>query len=139
MIGFWILVLVLGTIASVLIGGGIGYVFSHYGSQKGHLIGFIVGVVIFAGSIFAGNWWLNNTASGLRTRITWQAEINVGLNRNIQVFTATGELVYEYEGRFDVDQNENRIILDIINEDNEAHRVYISAPAGVVVIREIPE
>jgi len=133
MIGFWILILVLTIGLAIFIGGVI------YSVTKKEIIALLVGVAIIVLGIMGGNWWMNNTASGLRMRITWQAEMNIGLHRNIQVFTATGVLVYEYEGRFDVDQNENRIIIDIINENNEARRVYVSAPAGVVIISEILE
>jgi hypothetical protein len=87
--------------------------------------------------ILFGNWWINNTASGLRLQISWESELNIGLNRTIKVFTATGELVYEYSGRFDVSQNDHRIIVDIVNEENEIRRVYVSAPAGVVIISEL--
>lgn len=133
MIAFWIFILVLTIGLAIFIGGVI------YSVTKKEIIALLVGVAIIVLGIMGGNWWMNNTASGLRMRITWQAEMNIGLHRNIQVFTATGVLVYEYEGRFDVDQNENRIIIDIINENNEARRVYVSAPAGVVIISEILE
>jgi len=135
MIGFWIGFVILGL---VLATGGViaGYYMFNKTKLKNVAAG-ILALVLFGLTIFGGHWWMNNTASGLRMQITWQAEINIGLNRNIQVFTATGVLVYEYEGRFDVQQNEYRIIIDVLNEDNVPRRVYISAPAGVVVISEI--
>ncbi|MCL2559945.1 MAG: hypothetical protein FWE07_05605 [Turicibacter sp.] len=135
MIGFWVLVVILGLVLA-FVAGAIGYTVFAKSTKKDAIAG-ILGLVFFGLTMLGGTWWLNNTASGLRTRITWQAEINVGLNRTIQVFTATGELVYEYEGRFDVTQNEYRIIIDVINEENQARRVYVSAPAGVVIISEI--
>ena len=135
MIGFWVGIIFLGLILAI--SGAIGgyYVFAKTKSKNA--AAGILAVVLFGLTLFGGNWWMNNTASGLRMQITWQAEINIGLNRSIQVFTATGELVYEYEGRFDVQQNEQRIIIDVLNENNVPRRVYISAPAGVVIISEI--
>jgi len=136
MIGFWILIMV---IVLVLI-GGLWWIIEvgTKNTSRTKVIGFILTVVIFAGGIFSGNWWLDNTASGVRMRVSWRTEIEIGLNRTIQVFTATGELVYEYSGRFDVDQTSERIIIDIMDESNDnSRRVYISAPAGVVIIEEI--
>jgi len=139
MIGFWFGIVIFGGLFSCAV-IWVAYMALNASKVRGKgLIACLIGLTIFIGSVTGGNWWLNNTASGLRIQISWQAEMNIGLYRNVQVFTATGELVYEYQGRFDVDQNDHRIILDIINEENRARRVYISAPAGVVIISEIAD
>ena len=134
MIGFWFLVMILTGIALISILAILGNIIKNKNLLGG--LATLTSILIIAGGIYAGNWWLNNTASGLRTQVTWRAEMQLGLDRTIQVFTATGELVYEYSGRFDVDQNAERIIIDIIDEELNSRRVYVSAPAGVIIISE---
>jgi len=139
MIGFWIGMSVL---ACTLIGVVWFLVYAAAQGKEGkvnNVVGSVLSLVVIVGVVAGGIWWINNTAHGARMQLTWEAEMNVGLERNVQVFTATGELVYEYRGRFDVDQNDHRIIIDVFNENNEPRRVYIAAPAGVVIISQILE
>lgn len=135
MIGLWLLVGFL-IIVGICIVGGLLSMIKPKGSV-GYIAFFLLSAFIIWAGIAGGNWWLNNTASGIRTQVNWQAEMQIGLHRSIQVFTATGELVYEYVGRFDVEQNNYRIMIDVFNEQNQSRRIYISAPAGVVIISEI--
>jgi len=137
MIGFWFVLVVLMIILLACVWTIVYYGFGEEKKSQISIVGSILSLIVIGGVIFGGVWWINNTAHGARMQLTWEAEMNVGLQRNVQVFTATGELVYEYQGRFDVDQNDNRIIIDIFNEDNQPRRVYISAPAGVVIISQI--
>jgi len=140
MIGFWIIT------GIVSIGIAIGLIWLYWafvvnsskkrGTKPQDIVVYIlISVLCIAGAGFFGNWYLYSTASGQRTRISWQSEISLGLERNVQVFSATGEKVFEFSGRFDIDQDEQRILLDVYTE-GKVERIYISAPAGVVIIRE---
>jgi len=133
MIGFWLwwgfVILVL-----VVVGAGIAI----NSKSKMGILALVAGIVLAIAVFVGANWWLNNTAGGLRMQISWQSEIQVGLDRTARVFSATGELVYEFTGRFDINHNGDRLIMDVISDDGGARRHYIYAPAGVVIVTENP-
>lgn len=36
-----------------------------------------------------------------------------GLDRTVKVYSQTGELIAEYEGKFDIEANENKVLFDL--------------------------
>ena len=78
-------------------------------------------------------WYYSNTESGKRAIKSQQSNFNSGLKRQIKVYDVEGELIEEYEGKFDVDYDNDRIIFD----DEKGLRHVIYYPTGTVIINEL--
>ena len=96
----------------------------------------ILCVSLSGGTIIGANWFVNNTASGIRMQTTWESQINIGLNRTVTVYSVTGELIYEISGHLDVVHDGYRILFDMVEEDGTIKRHIIYPGAGTVVIKE---
>lgn len=99
----------------------------------GMVISLLIGVIICIFICIGMHWYFNNTASGQRAIKTQESNFNMGIDRKVCVYDATGNLIKEYEGKFDVDYDDDRIIFD----DEKGLRHIIYYPTGTVIIDEV--
>lgn len=94
----------------------------------------ICGIITVA--MFVGfHWYYSNTESGKRAMKSQEANFNAGIERRVEVYDVEGELIKEYEGRFDVTYDDDRILFD----DENGHRHIIYYSTGNVIIDELGE
>ena len=93
---------------------------------------FIAGVAIIVVLLIGMLWWFNNTASGKRAFKTQESNFNDGIERMVKVYDINGELIVEYDGKFDITYDDDRILFD--DENGKRHIIYY--PTGTVVIDE---
>lgn len=62
-------------------------------------------VFIFA-LLFGMLWFFNNTASGQRALTDQKSDLNNGLERTVNVYTANGDIIATYSGKIDIDTND---------------------------------
>lgn len=128
-IGGWI-VFIFVVIVVMIISCGFGYnMYDIIGAVIGILISIILGIAVFAGF----NWYYNNTASGARAMKSQESNFNMGIKRKVTVYDIEGDIIKEYEGKFDVDYDNDRIIFD----DEKGLRHIIYYPTGTVIIDEV--
>ena len=128
--GGWVLFAVL---AILIIGvcAGIGFTIADNekaGSIAGAIIGILLSIILLLG-MFA---YYHNTESGKRALKTQQSNFNGGISRTVKVYDINGKLIQEYEGKFDVDYNSERIIFD--DESGKRHIIYYKT--GTIIIDE---
>lgn len=75
-------------------------------------------------------WWFGNTESGKRALKSQESDFNGGVERTVEVYDVTGNLIKQYEGKFDVSYDNDRIIFD----DEKGNRHVIYYPTGTVII-----
>lgn len=92
----------------------------------------IIGVVLSALFLIGMVWYFNNTADGARQLKSQQSNFNGGIERTVTVYDVNGQQIQKYEGKFDVDYDDNRIIFD--DENGKRHVIYY--PTGTVIIDE---
>ena len=102
---------------------------------KGVIVGFILSIVVSIIILFGVNWWYSNTASGARAIKTQESNFSNGIKRRVEVYDATGNLIKEYEGTFDLEYDDDRILFD--DENGLRHVIYY--PTGTVIIDELEE
>ncbi len=109
-------------VAAILIGAEVGNILT------GALVGIIISGVLLGIMLF----FFNHTAAGKRAFKSQESNFNNGIERTVEVYDATGNLLKSYSGKFDVAYDENRIIFD--DENNKRHVIYY--PTGTVIIDE---
>ena len=97
-IGGWIL---FGILAFFIL--GIGLMFMIMEDSK---ISFPISIVITIPILIGMLWYYGNTASGQRAFVDQKSELNNGIERVINVYTANGDMIASYEGKIDIDTND---------------------------------
>ena len=97
-IGGWIL---FGILAFFIL--GIGLMFMIMEDSK---ISFPISIVITIPILIGMLWYYGNTASGQRALVDQKSELNNGIERVINVYTANGDMIASYEGKIDIDTND---------------------------------
>lgn len=106
-----------------------------YDGEVGVGVALILGTVIVGGCIIAGIcWWSFSTEAGKRAYKDQISDTEGGTNRIVRVYDVMGDLVEQYEGRFDVESdNENYILFD--DEDGNRHMIYFGS--ATILIDEV--
>ena len=99
------------------------------GAIKGLFVSAAICIVLLACMLF----YFNGTASGKRAYKTQESNLHNGIDRSVEVYDATGNLLKSYSGKFDIDYDDNRIIFD--DENNKRHVIYY--PTGTVIVDEV--
>lgn len=80
-----------------------------------------------------GFWYYNNTESGKRAFKTQESNLSGGIERKVTVYDVEGDAIAEYQGKFDVEYDDDRILFD--DENGCRHIIYY--PTGNVIIDEV--
>ena len=80
-------------------------------------------------------WYYQNTASGQRALKTQKSELNNGIERIIVVYDMNGQIIEKYEGKFDIEYKDERIMFD--DTDGNRHIIYFKT--GTVIVHEVNE
>lgn len=95
-------------------------------------VGVILGTLLTIAIFAAFQFYFGHTEAGARAIKTEQSNLCGGIDRTVEVYDATGNLIKTYHGKFDVDYDDNRIVFD--DENNMRHVIYY--PTGTVIIDE---
>lgn len=93
----------------------------------------IIGIIIVTLAICGGIiWYLYGTEDGKRVIKDTKSNIHGGIERTVTVYDINGEIIQQYQGKFDVDYDAERIKFD--DEKGKRHIIYYTT--GTVVIDE---
>lgn len=128
-VGAWIVFIIL---ALFIIGcGAIGGLAN--GEPLASVVGILVGLII-SGAILGGMlWYFNSTAAGARALKSQESNFNMGIERKVTVYDVEGDVIQEYEGKFDIEYDDDRILFD----DEKGLRHVIYYPTGTIIIDEV--
>lgn len=122
------------TLVILIFGGIIAYGAYDMGDS---IIGMIISIVVtlvITIAIWVGSfWYYNNTETGARALKTQDSNFNGGIERQVIVYDANGEIIEEYQGKFDVEYQSNQILFD----DENGQRHIICFGSGTVIINEV--
>lgn len=124
MIATWVFV-----ILTALIGIGI-CVWIGFNSDS--IIGIVITAAITVAICGGLLWFLYGTEAGSRAIKDTKSNIDGGIERVITVYDVSGEVVKQYEGKFDVDYDSERIRFD--DEKGKRHVIYYKT--GTVIVDE---
>lgn len=80
----------------------------------------------------AMHWYFNNTAAGRRAYKSQKSNFNNGIERVVRVYDVNGKLITEYDGKFDITYDNDRILFD--DQNGKRHVIYY--PTGTVTVDE---
>ena len=89
--------------------------------------------MIVIGAWAIGIWYYNGTEAGKRALKTQESNFNGGIKRRVTVYDVEGDMIAEYEGKFDIEYDDDRILFD----DEQGLRHIIYYPTGNVIIDEL--
>lgn len=78
-------------------------------------------------------WWYGNTESGKQAYKTQTSNINGGIEKTVEVYDSTGNLIKQYSGKYDIDYKYDKIIFN----DENGKRHVICYTTGTVIVDEI--
>lgn len=97
------------------------------------IISFVISAIVIISLTIGMRWYYSNTESGKRAMKSQEANFNAGIERRVEVYDMEGDLIKEYEGKFDVTYDDDRILFD--DEKGKRHIIYYST--GTVIIDEL--
>ena len=104
-----------------------------FGEALDHIgFGCVVGAFICIIIIIVMIWYFNSTATGRRAFKSQESNFSNGIERIVKVYDVNGKLITEYDGKFDITYDNDRILFD--DENGKRHIIYY--PTGTVTIDE---
>ena len=86
------------------------------GSPTGSVGSLLVTIIILFAFVGVSRWYNTSTASGARAVKDQQSELSNGLERSIVVTAEDGREIYRYEGKCDIEtDNDNYILFEDAN------------------------
>lgn len=99
----WIVFAIFAVIISVL-----GYTI--YDSTES-VLAIVAGALAIALILGGMLWYFNGTASGKRAMVDQRSDFSNGMERTIKVYTADGNIIAEYTGKIDIEDNAGGYLL----------------------------
>lgn len=130
-IGNWILfgiLLVIGIVVTVCI-----YVDSYEIFPT--IISSIVTIFVVALVMIGVGWYNTHTASGARALKDYQSNLSNGIERTLKVIADDGYIIYEREGKFDVEVHDDYIVFD----ENHVRTILYRSLTSTLAIEEKSE
>ena len=77
------------------------------------------------------SWYNTHTAQGARNMKDYKSNLNNGLERTVEIYAEDGRQIYHYEGKVDIEDNENYILFE--DEQGKRHIIYYGALDTVII------
>lgn len=133
-IGFWIFFVVAAIFGIVVIAAAI----SECNTTSGKILAVVAVLMVLATILGIGYWWTNKTASGARAVKDFKSEVDNGIYREIIVTDADNNVVFEYTGKCDVEEDKQNYIL-FEDADGYRHIIYKSVTDRIIINEISPE
>ena len=127
-VGGWILFIIIAFLIFLLCFG----IALGVDEKIGYVIATIISVLLIFAIGLGMHWYYNNTASGKRAFKSQESNFKDGIERTVKVYDVNGQLITEYDGKFDITYDNDRILFD--DEKGKRHVIYY--PTGTVIIDE---
>ena len=106
-IGAWI---VCSILALLIIGGA--FFISCDSSTTSKVITWVVAIILIVAMFGGVYWYFHSTASGQRKLTDQRSDLANGIERTITVYTATGNILAQYQGKIDIESDKDYVKFD---------------------------
>lgn len=107
-------------------------IFFHEDEEKTGIIIAIVTIVLIIALMFALSWYHTHTADGPRVMKDYQSDLNNGIERYLAVVADDGMVIYEREGKFDIEVHDTYIVFD----ENQVRTILYRSLTSTLIIEE---
>ena len=80
---------------------------------KATILSILIGLAVSAAIIGGGLWIYNNTEAGKRALVDSKINLQGGLQRDITVYTADGQIIAKYSGQIDISTANGYVKFDL--------------------------
>lgn len=108
------------------------YWFDEKGGPVPWIVSIGIAIALCIGVFVGMSAYYNNTESGKRALKSQESNFNSGIERTVTIYDVNGKVIKQYEGKFDVEYDDDRILFD--DENGKRHVVYYTT--GTVAIDE---
>lgn len=139
MIGAWVITIITAIAALCTVTGIVWWAFRDgTGKHPARLLWMIPAAAIAGVIIWYCMFWLYSTESGARAQKTFDSQVHGGLERHVTVYDVEGDILQEYDGKFDVEEDYEAGIVKVkFDEGGKRHIIYSNT--GTVIIDETGE
>lgn len=88
--------------------GALGYVIYDSTESVIAIVAAALAIALLLGGML---WYFNGTASGKRAMVDQRSDFSNGMERTIKVYTADGNIIAEYTGKIDIEDNAGGYLL----------------------------
>ena len=99
--------------------------------RRGRILTCLICAMLVAATVAIG-FFYSNTAIGRRALKSQKSNFNNGIERTVRVYDVEGDIIQQYEGKFDIEYDSDRILFD--DEHGKRHIIYYTT--GTVIIDE---
>lgn len=122
--------------AIVLIGGVIFSICLFNDLETGTGIMFLIVSVVIATVFIISPFVYMKTETGKRALKDLQSDFNNGIERIVYVYDVSGELIKQYEGKFDIEVSNSSGTPYIVFDDDKGKRHIIYYTTGTIIVDE---
>lgn len=122
--------------AIVLIGGVIFSICLFNDLETGAGIMFLIVSVVLAATLIISPFVYMKTETGKRALKDQQSNFNNGIERIVNVYDVSGELIKQYEGKFDIEVSNSSGTPYIVFDDDKGKRHIIYYTTGTIIVDE---
>lgn len=130
-IGNWILFGVVAIIGGIIVA----VVYSDNGWEMPTICTLIISIAVVLLLMFGVALYNTHTASGARALKDYQSNISNGLERTLKVIADDGYIIYEREGKFDIEVHDDYIVFD----ENHIRTILYRSLTSTLAIEEKSE
>ena len=130
-IGNWILfgiLLIVGIVITI-------FVYEDSCAISTTIVSAIICIVVIALVVGGVGWYNTHTASGTRALKDYQSNLSNGIERTLKVIADDGYVIYEREGKFDIEIHDNYIVFD----ENHVRTILYRSLTSTLAIEEKSE
>ena len=81
-------------------------------SILGRILSIVIAIILCVAVFLGARWYFTSTASGIRELTDERSNLSNGLERIINVYTADGNLIAHYEGKIDLEMDQDYVKFD---------------------------
>ena len=132
----------IGSIISIVIGGLVligGIILSAYMFNDGETgvgAGILIISIVLAAALIITPCVYSNTEVGKRALKDQQSNFNNGIEREVKVYDVSGELIEQYEGKFDIEVSNKSGTPYVLFDDEQGKRHIIYYTTGTIIVDE---
>ena len=96
----------------VVMAAMVAFMLMEHGETKKNVVIVVCAVALVLAVFLGMRWYFTGTASGQRKLLDQRSNLSNGIERVVNVYTANGDLIAQYEGKIDLEADKSYVKFD---------------------------